>query len=302
MMKRHILITGATGMIGKGLINVLMKKNYSVSILSRSKSTIEGVTGYLWDPDREEIDADCLKGVDTIIHLAGESVASKKWTEARKQDILNSRVGSTDLLHKLLETSDHTVANFISASAVGYYGDREDEILKEDSGAGSGFLADCCQLWENAVDKMDNLGLRVAKIRIGVVLDKAAGALPELEKPIKFFVGAPLGSGNQWIPWIYLHDLVQIFVHVVDNNELSGAFNACAPNPITNKTLTKAVAKNVHRPVWPFGVPESVMKMILGEMSQVVLASNNTSAEKLISTGFFFKFTHLEDALKDIYK
>jgi uncharacterized protein (TIGR01777 family) len=302
MVKGHVLITGATGMIGKALIKDLIKKNYTVSILSRKNSTIQGVNLYLWDPEKKAIDANCLNGVDTIIHLAGEGVATKKWSQARKQQIINSRVESTELLNSLLKTSEHTVKNFISASAVGYYGNRKDEILTEDSGVGNGFLATCCQLWEDAVDKMNSLGLRVAKIRIGFVLSKQGGALPELEKPIKLFVGAPLGSGKQWIPWIHLDDLVQIFLHVVENSTLSGAFNACAPNPVTNETLTKAVARNVHRPVWPFSVPEAIMKLILGEMSQVVLMSNNTSVEKLIKTGFFFKFTQLEDALKEIYK
>jgi uncharacterized protein (TIGR01777 family) len=301
MIKKHVLITGATGMVGKSLIQTLTNSGYTISVLSRSSKPIKGTTVFVWNIDKGEIDATCLADVDTILHLAGEGIAAKKWTSQRKQQIIDSRVKSTALLFDTLKHHANCVNNFISASAVGYYGNRGDEILNEDSINGTGFLADCCVLWENAVDEMINLGLRVAKIRIGVVLSKNGGALPELEQPIRFFVGAPLGSGQQWIPWIHLDDLVNIFTHAIENTLIMGAYNACAPYPVRNATLTRAVAKQLHRPVWPIKVPEKIMKLILGEMSEVVLNSTDTSAQKILQTGFTFKYTRLEEALSHIY-
>jgi uncharacterized protein (TIGR01777 family) len=301
-MKKHVLITGATGMIGKSIIETLLTEGYIISVLSRrSPKPINGVKVFLWDIHKAEIDVACLNGIDTIIHLAGESVAAKKWTKAHKQEIIESRTKSTELLYQTLKYNSNSVNHFISASAVGYYGDRGDEILTEDSAKGTGFLADCCLHWENAVDRIINLGIRVAKIRIGFVMGKNEGALLQLQKPIQLFVGAALGSGKQWIPWIHLNDLTNIFIHAMNNPLLLGAYNACAPFPVTNATLTKCVAKRLHRPVWPIKVPETVMRFILGEMSEIVLMSTNTSAEKLLNTGFKFQYTRLDDALTEIY-
>ena len=300
-MKKHILVTGATGMVGKALLQSLHQKGYTITVLSRKPTTVKNAKVYLWDVQKQQIDLNCLTDVDTIIHLAGASVAEKKWTKARKKEIIDSRVQSTQLLYKSLKEHPNNVQNFISASAVGYYGDCGDEILTEECPNGFGFLAECCQLWENAVDEMKHLDLRVAKIRIGFVLGKSEGALPALEKPIRFFVGAPLGSGKQWIPWIHLHDLVNIFIAAIETPLMMGAYNASAPYPVTNETLTKAVAKQIHRPVWPIKVPEKILELLLGEMSVVVAMSNNTSVQKLLGTGFQFDFVRLEDALDDIY-
>lgn len=300
-MNEHILLTGATGMLGKELIKVLLEKGYRVSVLSRKPQNISQVKVFLWNVDQQEIDSSCIIGVDCIIHLAGENIAKEQWSEKRKKEIIDSRVLSARLLFKALSSQPNQVKTFISAAAVGIYGDRGDEILTEDSPAGSGFLAECCLEWENAIDEGKALGLRIVKLRTGVVLGKDDGALPEMSKPIKLFAGAPLGSGRQWIPWIHHRDMTQIYVHALENSSLTGTYNACAPFPATNKTLTKAIAKQLHRPVWPFSVPAKVMDLILGEMSQIVLNSNNTSAQKLLGAGFSFEYTHLEDALSDIY-
>lgn len=300
-MEKHILLTGATGMLGKELIKDLLKKGYQVSVLSRKPQQIDQVKVFLWNVDQQEIDTDCITGVDSIIHLAGENIAKERWSEKRKKEIIDSRVLSARLLFKTISSQPSQVKTFISAAAVGIYGDRGDEILTEDSPAGHGFLAECCLEWENAIDEGKDLGLRIVKLRTGVVLGKDDGALPEMSKPIRLFAGAPLGSGKQWIPWIHHHDMTQIYIHALENSSLTGIFNACAPFPVTNKTLTKAIARQLHRPVWPFSVPARVMDLILGEMSAIVLNSNNTSAQKLLSAGFIFKYTRLEDALSDIY-
>ena len=300
-MNQHILITGATGMLGKDLIETLLKQGDQVSILSRKAQHIDRVNVFLWDIYKQKIDPDCLNGVDTIIHLAGENISKGKWSEQRKKEIIESRVLSASLLFKTIAKHKNQVKNFISATAVGFYGNRADEILAEDSPAGDDFLADCCKQWEAAADQGTTMGLRVIKIRTGVVLSKSDGALPQMAKPIQLFVGAPLGTGKQWMPWIHYKDMTQIYIHALADQSMSGSYNACAPFPVTNKTLTKAIAKQLHRPVWPFNTPETVMKFILGEMSAIVLNSTNTSAQKLLDTGFLFKFTHVEDALSDIY-
>lgn len=300
-MGKHILITGATGMIGKKLISILLKSGHEVSVLSRKQKKIPGVKVFLWDVYHHKIDQECMYGIDTIIHLAGENIAAQKWTPKRKQQIIDSRVLSTQLLYETIKATKTPVSSFISASAVGYYGDCGDEILTEESPSGYGFMAECCQAWEQAVDKGRQLGIRIVKLRIGVILAAKEGALASFEKPIRFFAGAALGSGKQWIPWIHIDDMVAMLVQALTQHTLSGAYNACAPFPVTNATLTKAIAQKLHRPVWPFNVPEKVLKLILGEMSDVVFLSTNTSAEKILETDFKFKYTQLNDALTDIY-
>ncbi|MHA4894395.1 TIGR01777 family oxidoreductase [Pedobacter sp. PWIIR3] len=301
-MKQHILITGTTGMIGKRLMAQLLKLGHTVSILSRKPVQIKNVKTFLWDIYKREIDESCMNGVDTIIHLAGEGIADQKWTKERKQQIIDSRVISTELLYHTIEKTKASVKHFIASSATGYYGDRQDELLTEDSDPGEGFLAECCVLWEQAVDKGQVFDMRIVKIRTGFVLGKGDGGLASLDKPIRFFAGAALGSGKQWIPWIHVDDIVNIYVDAVQKNTYSGIFNGCAPFPVTNETLTKAIAKQLHRPVWPINVPEKVLEMILGKMSIIATVSTNTSAQKLLDHNFKFKYVNLEEALKEIYK
>lgn len=295
-------MTGATGMIGKKLVLALQQKGHTISILSRKPVVMENVKVFLWNVYQQQIDPDCLKGVDTIVHLAGENVAGEKWSPARKKKVIDSRVLSTKLLYQLIKEQKTEIQTFVSASAVGYYGDAGDEILTEESPAGTGFLAECCRQWEAAVDEGAALGMRIVKCRIGFVLARNEGALPALDKPIRFFVGAALGSGKQWVPWVHVDDVVEAFLSAVENNQWTGPYNICAPFPLSNRSLTKAIAGQLHRPVWPVNVPEGVLKLILGEMSSVALISNNTSAQKILDAGFKFKFLQIENALTDIYQ
>ena len=299
---KKILITGASGLIGGRLIKNLVEKGYEVSVLSRTPSLIKSVKVYQWDINNQEIDVKAFEGVDTIIHLSGAGIADKRWTKSRKQEIIDSRVESTKLIYKTIQAINAPVKTFISASASGFYGDRDDEILKEDSSAGTGFLAECCKLWENAVDEGSKIGIRVVKIRIGIVLSRKGGALSELARPVSYFVGAALGTGNQWMPWIHLTDLVSIFEKAVENNDFVGTYNACSPFPVTNLEFTKKLAQKLFRPLWPIKVPSFVLKVILGEMSSVILNSNRCSPQKLIDSDFRFRFPALEEALNDIYK
>ncbi|WP_432707991.1 TIGR01777 family oxidoreductase [Pedobacter sp.] len=301
-MKKHILITGATGMVGKALLKALIDDGYTISVLSRKPIKLSGIQVHHWDVYRQKITPNCLDGVDTIVHLAGENIATKKWTKERKEQLIDSRVRSTELLYKTIRETPNQVKDMISASAVGYYGDCGDEILTENRENGYGFLAQCCEEWEDAVDQGEQLGLRVVKIRTGFILKHNEGGLAAMDKPIRFFVGAPLGDGQQMVPWIHYQDITEIYKEAISNPNMRGAYNACAPSPVSNLNLTKSIAQVLKRPVWPVSVPETVLTAILGEMSSVALMSTNTSAQKLLDTGYTFKYTQLDHALKDIYK
>lgn len=300
-MPNHILITGATGLVGTQLIQTLQTKGHHVSILTRRPVEIPNVKVYLWDVYQQQIDKNALDGIDTIIHLAGEDIASKKWTSERKKEIIDSRVQSAKLLYQTIKDTKAPVTTFISASAIGYYGDRKNEILTEDCEPGKGFLSDCCVQWEAAADEGIAMGIRVVKVRIGLILAKEAGALAAMDKPIRYFVGAPLGTGKQWMPWVHLDDVVKIFVSAVENPKLTGAYQACAPFPVTNKLLTKTIAGKLNRPVWPFHVPKFVLKTVLGERSVLPLMSSNTLAKKLLDTGYEYVYTNLDAALDSVY-
>lgn len=299
--KNKVLITGASGLIGPKLIRLLLENGHQVSVLSRNPHKIKGVNVFQWDIDNQTIDKQAFEGVDTIIHLAGAGIADERWSKARKQLIIDSRVQSTTLLYRGIEEANAAIKTIISASAVGFYGDRADEILTENSSNGTGFLAECCQEWENAVDFGQNFNVRLVKFRIGLVLSKQGGALSKLETPVSLFLGAPLGSGKQWMPWIHVTDLITLFDKAIENPVYEGTFNACSPIPVTNFEFTKILAKTLFRPVWPIKVPEFVLKAVLGEMSQVILISNHTSSQKLLDAGFKFRYAGLDEALKEIY-
>jgi uncharacterized protein (TIGR01777 family) len=299
---KHILITGGTGLLGRQLTDALIIKGYTVSHLSRSPGKNPAVKTFLWNVNTHTIDPACIDGVDTIVHLAGEGIAEKKWTDQRKKALIESRTHSIALIYNLLRTKPHTVKNIVSASATGYYSDRGDELLTESSLPANDFLAECCILWEKAVDEGTKLGLRVLKFRTGVVLTNQGGALPKMAMPVKLFVGSPLGSGKQWIPWIHHRDVLDMYLFGIDNDHLSGVYNMVAPNPVTNAQLTQALARQLRKPLWAPNVPAFILKMLLGEMSTIVLGSTKVSAAKIEQAGFKFGCTTVEDALIDIYR
>jgi len=300
-MSKNILITGASGSVGKRLTRVLLEKGYQISALSRTPGQNPAVKTFIWDVNRGIIDEHCIEGIDTIIHLAGAGIAEKRWTDARKKELIDSRTRSIGLIYDLLKTREHQVSSVISAAAIGYYSDRGDELMTEDSTPNTDFMAHCCMEWENAVDEGQKLGLRIVKFRTGVVLDKDGGALPKLAKPIKLYIGSPIGNGRQWIPWIHWQDVVDMYVYAIENITVNGIYNMVAPNPVTNVQLTQAVAKQLHKPLWAPNVPAFVLKLILGEMSTIVLGSTKVSAQKIQDAGFRFKFTEVSAALKEIY-
>lgn len=289
-------------MIGTRLTELLKHAGHSVSHLSRSIRN-HGVKTFLWDIERKTIDGSALATADAVIHLAGENVGEKRWTKKRKEDILQSRLESTGLLFDELKKGNHNVKAFVSASAVGFYGPGDSEhYFTENDKQGEGFQADVVGKWERAVDKIATLGIRVVKVRGGVVLSEKGGALKEMMLPVKLYVGSPLGTGDQMMSWIHIDDLCRIFIKAVDDEHMQGVYNAVAPNPVSNRDLTKAMAKVLNKPLWLPRVPGLIIKVLFGEMSEVVLEGSVISSKKIQTAGFDFNFLDVEDALKDLLR
>lgn len=278
---------------------MLLDKGYLVAHLGRSPR--EGkVKSFVWNVDNFAIEPSALKGITTIIHLAGAGVADKRWTEKRKKEILDSRVNSTRLLHDVLKKGHHQVTEFISASAIGYYGVDGEKIFLEDDPPAQDFMAEVTRQWEAETKKIESLGIRVVNIRTGIVLSERGGALKQMITPVKLFVGAPLGSGQQYVSWIHIDDLCQMFIKAMEDDSMTHAYNAVALYSVTNLELTKAIATILKRPLFLPAVPAFVLKLLLGKMAFYVLNGAKVSSEKIQKAGFQFKFKTLEDALKDL--
>ncbi|MFM6953387.1 MAG: TIGR01777 family oxidoreductase [Sphingobacteriaceae bacterium] len=304
MANKTIVISGGTGLIGQRLCKALLDKGHTVRILSRSATPNidKRITAYTWNVDKNELDARCFEGADVVIHLAGEAIVDKPWTSARKKAIIESRTASIRLIYSALKNSkNNSVKTLISAAAIGFYSDRGDEILNESSPAGTGFLAESCIAWEQAIDEGEVLGLRIVKFRTGIVLDKEGGALPPMALPVKLGLGASLGSGKQWISWIHWQDVVNMYVFALEQGTLKGVYNMAAPEPITNKAFTQALAKQFKRPLWLPGVPSILLKAILGERSVAILGSTRVQVAKIQEAGFSFLYPSISSALKELY-
>lgn len=299
-----VLITGATGLVGQELVSLLLQNGFTVHYLSTSKSKLvsqNNYKGFYWNPKTSEIDLNALTDVEVIVHLAGASVA-KKWTPFYKQEIIESRVLSTRLLYKTLQKNLHQVKQIVSASAIGIYPNDLNYIYHEtDNKVDNSFLGNVVQQWEEEANQFEKLHIKVAKIRIGIVLAKNGGALQEMVKPIKMGVGAAFGSGEQYQSWIHIQDLVGVFQFVIQN-QLSGVFNGVAPYPVTNAELTKAIAKTLGKPLFLPNIPQFVMKIMLGEMHQILFSSQHVSCRKLLDLKYQFKFASLDKALNDLLK
>lgn len=287
----RILITGGTGFIGQALQAYLEALGHQTRILSRKGG---------WDIDKGFLAADALNDIDAIVHLAGAGIADQRWTEARKKELIHSRVASTALLAEALKTRQHQVHTFVSASAIGYYGaDSGEVICTEESPAGHDFLSACTQAWEQAVDLIE--GPRVVKLRIGLVLGANGGIFPVLARPIRWFAGVVLGRGTQGQSWIHIQDLVKMFASVLTDEEAHGVYNAVAPEPVTHAEMTKQIASAYHRPVWWPKVPAWALHLVLGEMAALVTGGNFVSSEKIQKElKFSFTYKHLKDALTQI--
>lgn len=295
-----VLITGASGLVGSRLTELLLSKKMEVVHVGRTKRN-GSVPSFAWDVDKQQMDAKALAGVDTIVHLAGAGVADKRWTPTRKKEILDSRVQSTRLLYQILKEEKHSVKNIVSASAIGYYGfGLSDQLFTEDSQPGTDFLASVTTEWEKEVDAIRELEIRVVKIRIGIVLSNKGGALKEMARPIQFGVGAPLGTGQQVMSWIHIDDLCEMFCKAIQDRSLAGAYNGVAPNPVTNAELTKAIASILKKPLWLPNVPPFVLRLLVGEMADIVVNGSKVSAEKILATRFKFQYSQIDDALRNL--
>ena len=293
----RILITGASGLVGTRLTQLLLKRGHEVSHLGRSRKS-GSIKSFVWDVNAGTIDSEAIQNNDVVIHLAGAGIADERWSKKRKQEILESRTKSTALLVQKLNETNNTVKALVSASAIGYYGmTLGAEEFTEASQPGKGFLADVVTAWEHESDQIKNK--RLVKIRIGVVLSRNEGALKEIAKPVRFGVGAPLGTGDQYVSWIHLDDLCNIFIKAVEDERMHGPYNATA-GTLTNRALTKAIAKTLHRPLWLPAVPGFALKLFLGEMADLVIYGSNVTSTKIRQTGFSFQFETLEKALNNL--
>jgi uncharacterized protein (TIGR01777 family) len=293
-----VLITGGTGFLGKHLNTHLRKDGNDISILSRK---ISGDSTYAWNVENNFIDPNALKKTNTIIHLAGASIADKRWTRSYKKEIVESRIKSTNLLYDALKKYPHAVDTFISVSAIGFYGNTGDVWAEEEFHAKEDFLAQTCHEWEKAAAQIGSLGIRLVTFRIGLVLSKDDGILPVLIRPVKYFAGAPLGSGNQYMSWIHIDDLCRMFSYAIQNKNFHGVYNAVAPSPVTQKEFLQKIAAVLHRPLWPIKVPPVLLNLILGEKASIVLNGQRVSSEKIRMSGFNYLHTDLSKVLTELF-
>ena len=300
-MKKNVLISGGSGFIGSNLTALLVSKGYSVSILSRSaKQNKEDVFYYKWDVSNQTIDEKAVLKADYIIHLAGENIAEKRWTAKRKAEIIDSREKSTQLLYAVLKKHNKKLDAFISASAVGIYGAvNGEEICSEDMTPANDFLGYTCQKWEDSLDFIENLNIRTIKIRTGLVLGKNDGFLKKLIPLFKFRLGSALGSGTQYMPWIHVDDLCNMYLQAVSNINMEGPYNAAICDNTTNTVFSKTLARVFGYSIWLPNVPAFILKLVMGEMALIVLTGRRISSEKVEQTGFKFKYKNLEEALRD---
>lgn len=298
----RVLITGATGLVGEELTKLLLQNGIEINYLTTSKEKIESqpnFQGFYWNPSQGIIDEACLVGVCSIINLAGASIA-KRWTKKYKQQIVESRTLALNLLYSTLKNHTHQITQIISASAIGVYPDDELRYYKEDfEDFKNTFLANVVLKWEDSANQFERLGLHVCKLRIGLVLSTHGGALPQMIAPYKMYLGSGFGSGKQWQSWIHIHDLVRLFLFALHHN-LTGIYNAVAPNPITNNQLNAVISEALDKPILVPNVPAFVLKLLLGEMHTLLLESQHVSSEKIEEEGFEFEYKNIHKALENL--
>jgi len=307
-----VLITGGTGLVGNALSAALQAKGYRVIILSRSltgKPAGERLRYALWDVKKQEIDMTAVQAADHIVHLAGAGVVAQKWTEAYKKEIVESRTESSRLIVSALKDDSGSFKNrvrtVVSASAIGWYGADKDPAIPftETDAAAAGFLGQTCKHWEQSIEPVTGLGKRLVILRTGIVLSNDGGALAEFKKPVRFGAAAILGNGKQVVSWIHIDDLCSMFIAAIENEKMQGAYNAVAPEPVSNKQLTLTLAKTMKGNLFiPIHVPAFVLKLIMGQRSMEVLKSTTVSCKKIMDTGFLFVYRTIEQALENLVK
>ncbi len=296
----NVTVTGGTGFIGRKLVDRLLADRHNVHIVGRTPKTgvHPNIRFSLWDADAGEPPAESIEGADAVIHLAGEPVA-QRWTPETKRRIRTSRVDGTGRLVEALSRLSQRPSVLVSASAIGYYGSRGDEELNEQSAPGQGFLPDVCREWEEASDQAASLGMRVAKLRIGVVLGQRGGALAQMLTPFRIGLGGKIGTGEQWMSWIHVDDVVKLARFAIDQPKIEGPVNATAPKPVRNSDFTRTLARVLRRPAI-FPVPERALRVLFGEMSQILVSSQRIHPAAAEQAGFQFEFPDLGPALKNL--
>ncbi|MFC4263451.1 TIGR01777 family oxidoreductase [Ferruginibacter yonginensis] len=303
---RTILVTGGTGLVGTALIKHLTEKHYKVIILTRSlkdKVATANVSYALWDVNNNSIDENAVTNADAIFHLAGAGVMDKKWTPEYKKVIEESRTKSSALLVNTLKRINHHVKVIVSSSAIGWYGPdiKPHHFFTEDEPADAAYLGKVCDAWEKSIGEASTLGIRVCKLRTGIVLSKKGGAYAEFRMPLKFGVASILGDGKQMVSWIHIDDLCKQFIFALENDHMEGSYNAVAPKPVNNKTLTLAIAKKVKGSFYiPLHVPTFVLKLMLGQRSIEILKSATVSAQKIQQQGYTFLYNDINTAVAAI--
>ena len=294
-----VLITGATGLIGSSLCSSLSDDGNTVVGLSRSPQTTRGVSAaelLAWDPQAGHFPAQALNGVDAVVHLAGEPIVARRWTDEQKKRIRDSRILTTRALVDTFSALDVKPAAFVCGSAVGFYGDRGNEFLAENSAPGNDFLSEVCQEWESEAARAAEIGVRVVQVRTGVVLSTVGGALPKMLAPFKLGLGGRLGSGKQWFPWIHIDDIVGIFRHALRTSGLKGPVNGVAPEAIRNDEFTRELARVLHRPAF-LPVPEFALRALMGEMADALFASQHVVPKAALDSQYQFRFPSVSVAL-----
>lgn len=305
-MSKRIIITGATGLIGRKLVRALIQRGDDVIVFSRDAEKAisyfpKAMESVEWNYQHPEQWKYKIENSDAVVHLAGVNLFAKRWNDEFKKSIIESRQVSTMNLADAIKSCDKKPEVFISASGIGFYGDCGDQVLSEESQAGSDFLAHVCKSWESEATTVETFGVRSVQIRTGLVLSTEDGALKQMLPPFKFFIGGYLGNGKQWASWLHIDDIVEIYLHALDNSSLTGSLNATAPNPIRMNEFAKTLGKVLNRPSF-FPVPKSVLKLVVGEAAEVVISSQRINSKKLVESGYKFKFESLEAALKDLLK
>ncbi len=298
-----VLVTGGTGLVSRHLCSKLQERGYDVAILSRTRKPEAAFRVYTWNPEKGEIEKEALERAGCIIHLAGANIAEKRWTAQRKQLIIDSRVQTAQLLFRKVREKNSVLQTFITASAVGYYGMiTSKKIFAEEDPPAPDFLGETCNQWEQEAGQFNGLGIRTVKIRTGVVLASEGGALSKMIMPVKMGMGSAIGTGKQYLPWIHIDDLCNIYIKAIEDKKMTGPFNAVAPEYTTNQVFMRTLARVLKKPFWLPNVPAPALQLLFGEMSGILLKGSRVSAEKIQKAGYEFLFPGLETALNDLIK
>jgi hypothetical protein len=301
---KKIIVTGATGLIGRKLCSKLLEQGNEITIFTRNpeaaKKVIKGAKKYVkWNYHKPEEWKDYLNETDSVIHLAGTNLGAKRWNNEFKKELFNSRIESTRQLVNEIKKCRDKPKSFVTASAVGYYGDGGDEVLIEKSNPGKDFLSNLCYEWEKEAEKIEDQNVRRVSLRIGLTLSSEGGVLKKLLPPFKIFLGGPLGNGKQWFPWIHIEDLINIIIHAIKTDSLLGPVNIASPGIVRMNDFATSIGKVLQRPSF-FQVPKFILKIAVGEFADAIISGQKVSVDKLLKSGFNFRFADLENALKNL--